>query len=243
MRYVRLASCLAVMFVVSMVAAGTASAAPHWLVCSEGTGSSTKYGNNQCETASSSGKFEWVEPKTTEAVISRGSLKLEANAPIVGEVEVTCAGRDAGWIGPNGKDEITEVEATACKAGKSCEKIENAKGVAEPVNLPWNTELKETEGLIHDAIRAGPSGKEPGWKVICKVLGKKEENVCTSEKGLVVLENKDTPGLAGALLVLANFINPNKPKANCTATGTETGNVSGSIAILLASGAALRVSK
>ncbi len=242
MRFIRIAGfCLAAVFVMSMVAAGTASAAPHWLVClpSHTESTATKWSSEQCSKAEASGKWEWSEPKTTEATRTAGSLKLEAKS-IIGEVEVKCSGLDTGWIGPNGTDQTTTVTTDKCEPGTNCEKIEGSGG-AVARNLPWNSELKETEGTIHDTIRNGGNG-EPGWEVTCKVLGKNETNVCTGP-GLVVLENKNTPGNLAALLVLANFINPNKPKANCTGTGKETGNVSGSIAILLASGRALRVSK
>ncbi len=224
----------------SMVAAGTASAAPHWLVClpSHTGTTTTKWSTEQCTTASSGGSWEWSEPKTTEATRIQGSLKLEAKS-IIGEVVVKCSGTETGWIGPNGTDQITTVTTNKCEPGENCEKIE---GTFSAVHLPWNTELKETEGLIHDAIRSSGHG-EPGWELTCRVLGKVETNLCTSEAGLVVLENKNTPGNLAALLVLANYINPNKPKANCTSTGSGTGNVSGSLAILLASGRALRVSK
>ncbi len=243
MRFIRIAGfCLAAVFVMSMVAAGTASAAPHWLVClpSHTGTTTTKWTESQCSTASSSGTWEWSEPKTTEATRTAGSLKLEAKSSLAGEVEIKCAGLDTGWIGPNGTDQTTTVTTDKCEAGTNCEKLEKA---ATAVDLPWNSELKETEGTIHDTIRNGGNG-EPGYEVTCKVLGKVETNVCTGP-GLVVMENKNTPGNLAALLVLANFINPNKPKANCTAfsTGKETGNISGSVATLLASGRALRVSK
>ncbi len=239
MRSIRIAGlCLAAVFVMSMVAAGTASAAPHWLVCLQWTSSPTKYQTSQCEKGEADGGWEWSEPKTTEAVRTAASLKLEAKS-IIGEVEIKCAILGTGWIGRNGTDQITTWAIDKCEPGTNCEKIE---GTSSAVHLPWNTELKETEGLIHDTIRNGGHG-EPGWTSTCKVLGKNETNTCTNEGELVVLENKNTPGNLAALLVLANYINPNKPKANCTSTGTGTGNVSGSTAILLASGRALRASK
>ncbi len=241
MRFIRIAGfCLAAVFVMSMVAAGTASAAPHWLVClpSHTGTTTTKWNSEQCSTAASGGSWEWSEPKTTEATRTAGSLKLEAHTAL-GEVAVLCSGLDAGWIGPNGTDQTTTITIDKCEASTNCEKLE---GEVKPLGLPWNSELKETEGKIHDTIRSTGHG-EPGWEVHCRAFGKSETNVCTSNEGLVVLENKNTPGNLAALLVLANFINPNKPKANCTVTGAGTGNVSGSIAILLASGRALRVSK
>jgi hypothetical protein len=153
MRSIRIAGlCLAAMFVMSRVAAGTASAAPHWLVCLPATSGSTatKWSTEQCSTAASGGSWEWSEPKTTEATKTEGSLKLEAKS-IIGEVVVTCYGTDTGWIGPNGTDQTTTVTTIACKAGENCEKVETN---ATARDLPWNSEIKETEGLLHDTIRA-----------------------------------------------------------------------------------------
>jgi hypothetical protein len=231
--------CLVAVFVMSMVAAGTASAAPHWLVClPEHSGTTTtKWNSHQCETTVAGGGWEWSELKTTEAIRTAESLKLEYKDAL-GEIEFKCSGLDSGLIGPNGTDQTTTFAINKCEAGTNCEKFEKP---FEAVNLPWNSELKETEGKIHDTIRNG-GNHEPGYRVTCRSFGKVVENTCTGP-GLVVLENKDTPGNLAALLVLANFINPSKPKENCTETGEESGNISGSIAILLASGWALRASK
>jgi hypothetical protein len=249
MKSIRIAGlCLVAMFVVSMVAAGTASAAPHWLVCLPTTSGSTAtaWTTEQCAVAAAGGSSEWSEPKTTEVVRTQESLKLEAKSSVIGEIEVKCSGTDEGFIAPGGKSVTTKITTEKCETGTNCEELlankEQTEKKAEAVNLPWNSELKETEGTIHSTIRAG-GAKEPGWRVTCLVLGQRQENECVAESGLVVLENKNTPGNTAALLVLANFINPNKPKSNCTATGNATGNVSGSIAILLASGRGLRVSK
>jgi hypothetical protein len=239
MKSIRIAGlCLAAVFVMSMVAAGTASAAPHWLVCLKWNNSPTRYTTEQCEKAEAgSGGFEWSEPKTTEKVVSHASLTLTSEELGV-TVKVNCIGKDEGWVGPNGTDETTAINEIHCTAGENCEKLEEE---AKPVNLPWNSELKETEGKIHDTVRATVSGKNPGWKAACKVpiLGV-VKNECTSNEGLLVLENKNTPGNGAALLVLGEFTN--KPRATCT-HASEGGEVLGSTAFLLVSGAGLRVSK
>jgi hypothetical protein len=240
MKLIRIAGpCLVAMFVMSMVAAGTASAAPHWLVCLEihrGT-TTTKWTTRQCEAASGTGEWEWSEPKTTELVRSHASLTLVAEQLGV-KVKVDCIATNEGWVGPNGKGEITAITEIRCLAGENCEKLEKSP---EPVHLPWNSELKETEGRIHATVRGTGAGA-PGWRVACKVILKGVvENECTSEEGLLVLENKNTPGVLGALLVLGEFTN--KPKANCSSSGKESGEVLGSTAFLLASGAGLRVSQ
>jgi hypothetical protein len=241
MKSVRIAGlCLAAMFVMSMVAAGTASAAPHWLVCLAGTEKvlPTKYSNHQCETAVSGneGKWEWSEPQHTEKVVSHASLTL-ASEELGVTVKVECVGKDEGWIGPKGTGETTAITVENCKAGTNCEKLEKAP---EPVHLPWNSELLETEGKIHATVRNSGAGN-PGWRAACKVILKGVvENECTSNEGLLVLENKDTPGNGAALLVLGVFTN--KPRATCS-HASEGGEVLGSTAFLLASEWALRATK
>ncbi len=240
MKSVRIAGlCLAAMFVMSMVAAGTASAALHWLVCSAGT-TSTRYTTSQCETASASGEWNWSEVAGTEATRTQGSLVLLTHGvPIVGEVEVKCSGTDEGSVGPGNLSRTTAIPSIKCEKGKNCETLVSG---AEPVGLPWNSELRETEGVIRGTIRKGAgSTSEPGWRAACKVLGVTEENTCTTEEGLVTLSNDNTPGTVGPLLVLADFLHPNKPEAKCTVKGT-TGDVLGGISILLLNGRGLRVS-
>jgi hypothetical protein len=155
-------------------------------------------------------------------------------------VEVKCSGTDVGSVGPGNLSRTTEIPLTSirCEAGKNCEELLKEKK-ARPLGLPWNSELKETEGVIRGTLRATTNGK-PGWEAECKVLGLTKDNVCRSEEGLVTLSNNNTPGTVGPLLVLADFLHPNKPEAECT---TGTGDVLGGISILLANGDGLRVSK
>jgi hypothetical protein len=226
--------CLAAMCAMSMIAAGTASA--NWQVCLEahsGT-TSTKWETHQCEKAASGGAWEWSEPSTELAVKTHETLTLSSEELGV-KVKVKCSGTDKGFIGPGGQDRTTEINVEKCEAGENCEKLEKK---AEAVHLPWESEMLETEGKIHDAIRSDGNG-EPGWRVACKVpLRGVVENECTSEEGLLVLENKNTPGVSGALLVLGEFTN--KPKENCTATGKESGEVLGGIATSLENGQGFR---
>jgi hypothetical protein len=240
MGFMRIAGlCFVAVFVMSMVAAGTASAAPHWLVCLPATSGSTatKWSGEQCSTTASGGSWEWSEPKTTEAVRSEGTLTLAVERPFRSTLEIKCVFRDIGWIGPNGTDQITAFNAGKCENLSGCGKLEKL----EWRNFPWNSELKETEGKIYDAIRGNGTG-ELAWEIACKGVDEIIEIECRAERWLLALENRNTPGNLAALLVLAGFVNPNKPKENCT-NGKEVGNVSGSAAILLASGRGLRVSK
>jgi hypothetical protein len=236
--------CLVAMLVVGMVAAGTASAAPVWEHCETEKINTTvsKWTTDQCTTASSmaAAGFSWQEVKGTEAVRSHGSLRLSDETLGV-KVEVLCSGANTGSVGPGKFDRIEKITEIQCVEGKNCEKLDKT---AEPRNLPWQTELVEPKaGEVRDHITNGGNG-EPGWAVTCTVpvLGERED-VCTTEKGTTVLKNTVTKGVAGELLVLADFEKPvEEEKANCTVGGTKKGEVLGSIAILQASGQALRIS-
>jgi hypothetical protein len=237
--------CLVAMLVVGMVAAGTASAVPKWEHCEteKETGARTKYETDQCKTeVSTGGQFSWQEVTGTEKVVSHASLLLEDEIPLVGVVSISCTGKDEGSVGPGRFDRITAITEIHCVTDERCEKITIE---AEPRNLPWQTELFETEGKIRDALKSGGAG-EPGWAVTCEVLGIEKTDVCTSEAGTTSVENVWTKGIGethGELLVLADFPKPNAPKAKCTVTGANTGDVLGTVATLQANGQALRVSK
>ncbi len=242
MKSIRIAGlCLAAVFVMSMVAAGTASAAPHWEVCLATGGTGTKYSTSQCIKAESGGKYEWSELNGTEATVTPATLTLATtNVPIVGEVVIECSGTGTGSVGPGSLARTTSLKTEKCTAGKNCEKVEKN---TEAVNLPWATELKETEGVIHGTLRKGTGAAgPPGWRATCKVLGTVQENECTSETALLILSNRNSPGTVGPLLVLADYEHPNKMLAPCTVSGTK-GDVLGSIALFLVSGDGLRVSK
>jgi hypothetical protein len=234
--------CLVAMLVVSMVAAGSASAAPHWLVClpeHENT-TTTKWESHQCKIAKEHGGWEWSELKGTEAAVGRASLSL-SDTVLGTTVLVDCTGELKGSVGPGKYDRVTEVPEASihCVAGENCEDLEEA---ARPVDLPWQTELFETENTIRDRLSSGGNGA-PGWKVKCKVpiLGPTADT-CTSEEGSTLQENKVTKGVEGELLVLGDFESKTR-NAKCTVTKEETGKVRGTVALLLANGWALAVSK
>jgi hypothetical protein len=242
MKFIRIAGlCLVAMFAMSMVAAGTASAVPVWEHCeTEKGGTATKYESDQCKTALSGGEFSWQEVKGTEAVRSHGSLLLtDTKVPIEGEVSVSCTGENVGFVGPKNHDRITEIINIHCVPDKGCEKVEGE--TATPLGLPWQTEIVETEGG-RDDIKAVEAGKEAGWSVECKVLGVTKADECKTNAGSTSLENVWTKGVGkGELLVLTQF-DEHTAAANCSVGGTGAGKVRGPVAILQASGQALRIS-
>jgi hypothetical protein len=236
--------CLVSMLVMSTTVSATASAAPHWLVCSEGTEKvpPTKYTTKQCSTAASelNGKWEWKEPASTELLFFQATLTLKDNGTPIEELDINCSFVGDGPIGPGkfGRIEIVLLEPTNCKSASPiiCEKIE----AIEAVHLPWQTELFETEKTIRDKITEVAGAKEPGWGGTCKsALGEDEKDECLVVAGKEISALAENRLLRGELLVLANF-EKKSGKLKCTQSKGEDGEVLGSIAIIRERG--LRVS-
>jgi len=242
MKLLRIAGlCLVAMVAMAMATAATASAAPVWEQCVKGA-SGTKYSEHQCLTAEAKGEWGWEEVKSTEKVISHGSLLLrDKEIEILKKsVAVSCTGKDEGSVGPGKFDRITNITEIKCVPDENCTKITKE---AEPRNLPWQTELVEEAGKVRDVITNGKTGESaPGWAVTCEVEGISATDVCTNEKVSTAVENERTKGVEGELLVLATF-EKETPGANCSFGAKEgTGQVTGKVAILKENGWGLRVS-
>ncbi len=232
---------LAAVFAVSMLTSASASAA-HWLVCLKETSSlTTKWESSQCEKAKAGGGWEWSELKGTEAakVVSQTLELTDTNVLVVGPSTVICkpgSGEGTGAVGPGkyGRINTTKIKEPKenCRGSGGCKE----KGVEEvkAIHTPWQTELVETEGKVLAVITGAGSG-EPGWEVRCEnTLNEKTTDVCEREGEKVLLAN-----VAGTeLLVLGTF--EKAIKARCELGGAESGEVGGSVAILLVSGTGLR---
>ncbi|MGH2854256.1 MAG: hypothetical protein ACRDLF_08715 [Solirubrobacteraceae bacterium] len=232
---------LTAVLVLGMALAGSVSAAPVWLVCLEGSGL-TKYSSNQCTKAESGGKWQSLglpSGKSDTVRLLVFSLRLEDTG--LG-ASVECPDVATGWgliESPNKGlikvAEVKEPEKEGCKVLKgflTC-KAGNLTGV-KGLNLPWKTEVFETEKKNLTKILSGGGG-EPGWAVTCG--GVTDE--CVTESGgseSVELVNEVTKSV---LLVSARF--EAKGKSKCSVGGKETGKTHGSIAILLWSGNGLSV--
>lgn len=111
-----------------------------------------------------------VFSKLTSAleVVGKGELKLEDKGRELGAVGVTCKFETTGTIESGGLGKITSfVAISGCTAsGGSCDSVRPVG----PINIPWKTELFESEGTIKDRIVNGGSG-EPNWKFECHQLG------------------------------------------------------------------------
>ncbi len=176
MKYLKIAGlCLASMLITSIALAGTASAeTPSWFLCLEGSTSPTKYSSNQCNKAESGGKWESMVLGTSSATVKISAFTLSLLDEGTG-AEITCDG--PGTVGrgliespTRGLIKVAEIEnpKTNCtltkKAVLACTETKNIEEV-KAENLPWETEIYETESKPFTKIKKGPGAAgEPGWK-------------------------------------------------------------------------------
>lgn len=236
--------CLASMLVMGMALAGNASAAELlWLVCLEGSGL-TKYESSTCLKASGTGKWQSLGVRAGQEITVKLlplSILLIDNESPVGKVAIRCwdnsGQRGEGVIKSKGEGEIRVAEVTNpntnCNDEEGrCTKILKVKAVG----LPWITNIEKGEnGEPLTTIKPHPEGEQPGWEVECEVLLVKSKDVCTSVAGKEEKLKLVNAFSATELLVLALFENAHK--ASCTASKKESGEVKGTIAILLPGGA------
>jgi hypothetical protein len=94
------------------------------------------------------------------AVKDTGELTLEDKGLGAG---TACDFETEGKLEPAGKGTITNTYASNCKnVGDDCE----LRGGITAINLPWDTELYESEGTLRDRIVSGGNGT-PGWGFEC----------------------------------------------------------------------------
>jgi hypothetical protein len=239
MKHLKIAGlCLVSMLVMGMALAGNASAAPLWLLCLPNA--KGKFLDPACLKAGE-GKWESesLGTRTDKVVLLGMTIRLEDSKTAAGKTVVQCGhGVGAGIIGPGNKGLITEAKVKT--PSSECEAVEGGckKGEVEEIegrNLPWQTEIFETEKKFLTKIEATTSGKEPGWAVKCNTLLGSKTDECVQEEGkpeFAELTNKKSGPKEEELLVLAKF--EGKRKAKCSEGGTEAGLAMGQVAILLA---------
>ncbi len=181
------------------------------------------------------GKWEWKELTTTEKVLSSFTLYLKDTKTAAGEAEVVCGGTGTGSVGPGKFDRIgtLSLKASNCKAEKVCENVEEV----EARDLPWQTELFETEGAVRDKVTEAGGG-EPGWKIKCKVpvLGSITDECLTvsGKEGSTLMEDVQSSGAVDALFEVGFG------KTKCTQGGAESGEIEGLSTMTSSGGAAIR---
>lgn len=180
------------------------------------------------------------------AAYAEEELTLEdSKVPLVGKVAVLCKLIADGTVGPEIKDEITEIlnsagekigaslagTALLCVTVTECESSETDIEVW-PRDLSWLTELEgiAAESQILDKL-IGSSGDEPGWEVKCLIGGLAVEDSCEGPTSAQISEGTSESNL------LEEF-NSAAP-VTCSEGGAESGIIRGGGLILLTSGKAL----
>jgi hypothetical protein len=148
-------------------------------------------------------------------VLAEGN-KLELEDMGVGTA-VTCTPEGLGFALSNG---VGDQETGTC-SGITVTKGTCGSPEVEAVNLPWSLQVEQVGTTFSSAIKSTVTAGA-GWLVECTVLGVKVDDTCTTQEGLVLLENETT----GLLHVL---FEPTVAKefANCTVGGKEEGLVEG----------------
>jgi len=237
MRNIKIAGLvLASMLLMGMALAGTAAAGPLWATCQKVLSGLTRYEDENCEKANGTGSWSETSLAGTEKSVAAGTLLLVDTGTAVGEVVVSCTGEALGSVGPTNLGRTEEIKNIKCTTEKGCEA--GSTPTAEPVNLPWKTELTETESRLQASLKSEVSGKEAGWKVKCKVVVQITDE-CTTNSGLLTyLGAQFTPGFfqpsIKRWLHLFEFLNTTGHKATCSQAGgkKETGEIRGHLAIL-----------
>jgi hypothetical protein len=174
--------------------------------------------------ASAAFKLEWglggVLAPSNMPTTSHGTLKLTDSKTTIGSVTIECAGIDKGTVGSKGIDEVTSITNAEGKLPIKCTSTnkECETPTAEPIGLPWKTQLVEREGKEEDQIT---SAKEFGWKSECTVKKiVKAADECTTKETHTVMENV----AAGVNSIFSPAVGG---KAKCTQSKEETGSVEG----------------
>ncbi len=241
--------CLVAMITMGMALAGNAFATPLWLLCLEGSASNTKYEDSSCTKAKSTGKWESVALASGKSYsIKLVGFTLKLTDKIKGETSVIkCNGKGSKGSGlleglNKGKVFTAEVE----EAETNCERVEGSceAGKVEKVvgaDLPWKTEIFETEGKLLTKLEGSVAGKEPGWEVTCKSKLGKITDKCLSPEGMPEQAELVSEVTAGVLLIKGRF--EGRSKATCSLGGKEAGEVEGLFALLSLGGSGVSLSK
>ncbi len=219
----------AAVFALSMVGASSASALSLWDQCTK-TAPVLEFTESNCVTKGSPATFGWEEIKTLLVVDSLLTTVTFTSGPVT----IKCEGSVDGSVGPGAEGEVTEVLSNLGELVTSAKPVTcttnggvcGASATAFPVNLPWNTLLEATEGMLFP----GSKGGNAGWHVKCT---SGLENECTKELSFFVVTNL----LAELEVDLASKATE---KVTCTNALAKEGTVEGTVSILLVNGNGLQ---
>jgi hypothetical protein len=197
-----------------------------------------------------------VKPTEWLLVDSEGELLLEDQAPTIGgKVDVLCSGLNEGWIGSDASgnnpkwDEVTKITSLTganripctLQVNGGC----NSAAFAEPINLPWLTELILVGTAFLDLVLS-TNANEIGWLVEClDIIGGLHDDTCTipgtaAKPGETEVDNTTEKDVK---ILFAEALQAEKAHCTLAAAGSHTGVVEGEVLVLLASGEELSVSE
>jgi hypothetical protein len=250
MKHLKIAGlCLLSMLVTGMALAGNASAALLWLLClPKSTG---LFSNPGCTTLNDARAGSWESESIsnrTDLAVGRGfTIRLEDTGAIGGSSAIRCSGPglvSEVTLESGGRGKITKAEIGNPKT--ECERVEGGCKAdeiekAEAVNMPWETEVFETEKKLLTYISSSfATEKEPGWVFECNTLLGKQVDTCVSPSRklleLALLENRIIKnGGVEELLIYSAARKSNSQ--HCSQSGSNTGHIEAYGAILLSSDA------
>ena len=207
---------------------------------------------------------EWLDnAKTLTALTSaviEGELLFEN---LLNLARLLCSGIFIGSVGPNGEDEVTELQSLGkvpipvldeelAKEGLKCTGLNNCEAAdAEvwPVNLPWLTELmldSEEPPLFFDLVIGNVVGGVtlfPGYLILCLFLGVDLMELCevVAESFGEVSNGATDVETVGAVSPESTCLNVKNEGGNLE-EGLLENNTENLALIFLLSGAALSVS-
>jgi len=149
-------------------------------------------------------------------VKAKGGLTIEDEGYGIG---AGCNVETEGTIEAGGKGKITHYYATGCTPkGNSCRAVVGDQAI----NLPWKTELYESEGVVRDRVVSGGNGT-PSWEFVCETSLGNTHDTCYF----------GSPGLENYLegTVAAIFNERFTSGMGCTASGEYKGLWQGSLVI------------
>jgi hypothetical protein len=217
--------CCMAALAVGGVSATTASAKPTWHVGIGCENDPTNKSHFEGQISAICVLFKWVAAYKYKykivlnppATITR-STYTESFTDAAFSITVSCSVSEEGKIGPESADELTKLTAKECKSVEGgC-----TSPSAEPLHLPWTTELYEpVSEEFRDKIESSGAGV-PGWKLSCTILGVKATDTCEGETNVKVNDGEGD---------VEESFDSKSPKVNCSLGGKEEGSTGGTVTV------------
>jgi hypothetical protein len=206
-----------------------------WLKCNLGGAEGGRLQSTQLVEATKGSALEanlvegtFTKLTSSKAIKAKGNLTIEDRGD---KLAAECSFTLEGSVGAGSAGKLTSMTGSECKPpaemkNEKGEEIGNACATVKaiyPVNLPWTTELVETEGKIRDKIASGGAA----WHFTCEVALSNMEDECGIAVSPRILDNSEN--------VFALF--NETAKTSCHLGGLEAGVWSGELKLTPETGA------